>query len=129
MPSRQMYSCSAASFGRLCTGKMIYFLFGEMGSGKSWLAERLAEEMDITYLEGDHSLPSYLIDKIQGRRILTVDEVEDFVRHYLIPDIQKALVTGDLVVSQALYRREHRQIIERAIDEPIIWVCVRPPRS
>ncbi|MCE9598026.1 MAG: hypothetical protein K8S54_08660 [Spirochaetia bacterium] len=106
-------------------------LFGEMGSGKSFLGRTLARQTGLPYFEGDDFLPAELKAKVAKVNPLTVFEVNLFVTGHLIPGIiELARLHKNFVVSQALYRRDHREQIQTElnmlqIDVEYRWVRPR----
>lgn len=95
--------------------KAIVLLFGEMGSGKSYLGKQLAKDRGLRFVEGDDLLTEPIKNRAGRFLPLSKDMVQDFV-HKLSADVHELLqdvsING-LVVSQALYLNEHReQLIE-----------------
>lgn len=99
---------------------MIYVLFGEMGIGKNYVGERLAEHLDCIFFDGDDVLPPDLKEKVARMKPLTHADVNRFVTNHLIPGIRimANLYGGEIVVAQALYMRKHRQQIVDALGGP-----------
>lgn len=98
---------------------MIYMLFGEMGIGKNYVGERLAEHLGCEFFDGDDVVPEAMAEKVANFKPLTVEDIDDYVYNHLIGAIRdRAADSTDLVVAQALYRRVHREAIQEAFD----WV-------
>jgi gluconate kinase len=109
---------------------MIYILFGEMGVGKNYVGERLAQGMGCEFFDGDTVIPKPMQDKIDGFEILTASVVEDFIHNHLIPEIQKRKTDRrNLVVAQALYRKEYRQAVIDVLGEENVKVIYLPAPS
>lgn len=78
---------------------------GEMGMGKTHTAQLIANKTGKHFYEGDNALP-------HGMKLKSKEAVDDFVKNYLIPAITREMVThDDVVVAQALYFQEHRELI------------------
>ena len=118
----------------------IYILFGEMGVGKNYIGEKLAEHLDCYFFDGDEALPPALKEKVSNFKSLTLDEIEDFVRDDLIPEVEAMAgkakpcgcgcgrdLGGDMVVGQALYRADHRKIIAEYFGSRVEWIYIEPP--
>lgn len=106
---------------------MIYIIFGEMGVGKNYIGEKLAEQLGCDFIDGDDVLPQHLKEKVDNFESFTLHEVNSFVRKNLIPHIRFQAESGkDIVVAQALYRSVHRDIISILLDE-VTWVYVNAP--
>lgn len=85
---------------------MLIIVFGEMGMGKNFVGECLAEVLGIHFLDGDTAIS----DKTSLKHKADVDQ---FVQFQLIPMIDRELkLHKNLIVSQALYFEEHRNLIE-----------------
>ncbi len=108
---------------------MIYILFGEMGVGKNYIGEKIAAHMGCPFFDGDDAFPAHLKKKIDRCQSLTVEEVEGFVRENLIPEIndRSGFPPDNLVVAQALYRADHRAMIDAYFGPEVMWVHVKPP--
>jgi len=109
----------------------IYILFGEMGVGKNHIGEQLAAHLGCDFFDGDNAFPPNLKEKIKRCESLTKREVRSYVLGNLIPCIVTAGLhskSPDLVVAQALYIQEHRDIISWSLaDYQIEWVHIKPP--
>ena len=90
---------------------MLYLLFGEMGVGKNYVGERLAKHLGCEFYDGDFSMPEDMKDRVKRFSFLPAKMIDRFVV-YLMQDIYYLLRDHeDVVVSQALYKEEHRQTI------------------
>lgn len=91
---------------------MIYLLFGEMGAGKNHVGELMAQQLGCEFFDGDTVIPEHMLQKVLSFKLFSASDLDQYVRLHLLPAIQSRHVEGqDLVVAQALYRREHRDII------------------
>lgn len=94
---------------------MIYFLVGPMGIGKNYVGERLAESLQCDFVDGDIFVPKEMAAKVANFKPLSQKDIDDYVADHLIPGIEQHLSknpTEDLVIAQALYRKEHRDQIQ-----------------
>ena len=89
----------------------IIIMYGEMGSGKSYLGERYAKQQGMAFLEGDDFLPPAMASRIAQFKPVTPDMIKRYLLEYLIPVILGEVDARGLVVSQALYLREHRKML------------------
>jgi hypothetical protein len=91
---------------------MIYLLFGEMGVGKNHVGERLARRLDCPFFDGDDAIPDWMVWKIERFRLLSLSDLDCYVRDHLVPAIRsRAFQSADFVAAQALYRRRHRRAV------------------
>jgi predicted kinase len=115
----------------------IVLLFGEMGTGKSFLGERIAEGRGYRFLEGDRYLPDDMREAVRNWRPVTPQMVDLLVTNLYRNVAYRARCDAALeagyvgaVVTQALYRDEHRRYLIAAwkrlkFEVEPIWV--RPP--
>jgi len=119
--------------------KMIYIFFGEMGTGKNFVAERWAERFGGQFFDGDTVIPEPVVRKVGKFRLLTTENLDDYVLNYLIPAIETRAQDKHLMVAQALYRHRHRNMIRDHFGEknvtflwlpvPSLWVHMQRLRS
>lgn len=108
----------------------ITIFYGEMGSGKSYTAQKYADENGIQFYEGDDAvtpaMQSYIL-----KRPIPPDVLYDFMYRNLVPEIHvRACTTEHLVVAQALYLKEHREGIRRVLEaygHTVEYVLVKVP--
>jgi gluconokinase len=110
---------------------MIYILFGEMGVGKNYVGERLAERLGCEFFDGDSVIPKPMEDQISKFKILTPKVVRDFIYNHLIPEVHKrsdrsARPEKDLVVAQALYRRDFRESLTKSLGKENVQIVYIP---
>jgi gluconate kinase len=91
-----------------------------MGVGKNYVGERLAESLECKFLDGDIFVPKKMANKVARFSPLSQEDIDNYITEHLIPGIEKHLQPQsqsqpqqDLVVAQALYRKEHRDQIQR----------------
>lgn len=105
---------------------MIYLLYGEMGCGKNYVGEKFAEYIGCEFFDGDSVIPDDMVIKIEKFKLLKPSELIVYVSRDLLPAIMKKSYYGfrDLVVSQALYKKEYRSIITRSLPHIVspIWI-------
>lgn len=96
----------------------VFVVFGEMGIGKNFVGELLAQRFKVPFIDGDTMLPPELEAKVKKFMPLTPAEVDSFVKDHLVPgmiDLLKVQNDPGMVLAQALYMREHREYIAKAI--------------
>ena len=97
---------------------MIYILFGEMGVGKNYVGERLARFLECEFFDGDTVIPQSMKNEISKFKILKPKTVRDFIYNHLIPEVQRrSLGKRNLVVAQALYRKEFRESLIKTLGK------------
>lgn len=93
-------------------------LFGEMGSGKSYLGKRLATLRNVPFLEGDDLLPRAARARVEKFLPMSRGMVDAFVED-LIDSItsrrNREFIDG-VVVAQALYGNAHRKRVKEALE-------------
>lgn len=104
-------------------------LYGEMGSGKTYLGKQEAEALGCKFLEGDECIPPAMAERVRAFKPLSKEMVDDYVRNHLLPAIVNAAREGDVVVAQALYRREHRDSISARLRSEGISVTWGYPHT
>lgn len=92
---------------------------GEMGSGKSYHAERDAADLGYAFVEGDSLGSRVMQEAISEFKLITRSMVDDLV-HSLALKLCAMKYDGvrGVVVSQALYSKRHR--------ESLRWLCSIP---
>lgn len=108
---------------------MIIFVFGEMGAGKSWAAQRIADMCGGSFFEGDDALSPALKNKVMHAKALNQEEVQTFLEGDFVEAVRKQITPNKLlVVSQALYNKHHRlQLSLTFSDCSHAFVQVVPP--
>ncbi len=101
----------------------LLFLFGLAGAGKSHVARLLASHADYVVYEGDGDLPPSMRAAIARKEPFT-DAMRDELCTRLIARIQELSATHPrLVVTQALYKEQHRQRVQQAFPAmKFLWV-------
>jgi gluconate kinase len=107
---------------------MIHFLVGPMGAGKNYVGELLAEKLNCKFIDGDDFLPKELKEKIFKFKPLSKSDLNNFIKEHLIPKVeQQSYIHPDLVIAQALYRREHREIINKHFKGQCRFIKIKTP--
>ena len=109
---------------------MLYVLFGEMGVGKNYVGERLAEHLKCDFFDGDEVLPESMRKKVESFKPLFLEDIDNYVDNFLIKAINDRAYRGqNLVVAQALYLRQHRDRIERKLSHHDVVMVYLPVPS
>jgi gluconate kinase len=110
--------------------KRIEIFFGEMGCGKSYNARRHAARTGAAFLEGDDLVSPEMAERVREFKLLERSMIEQLV-HRLIEEIKLRAATVDhLVVAQALYIEEDRQLIDSELSiagYEVTWNYVQTP--
>jgi len=107
---------------------MIYLVFGEMGIGKNFVGERLADKLKCYFVDGDQFLTAEMQAKVKAFKPLTKQDLDVFMRE-LVKGVAGMYKGSDLVVAQALYRQEHRdwiknELSKQNISTTFVWIPV-----
>lgn len=90
----------------------VILLFGEMGSGKSHIGRELSDKLGFHFIEGDSLANCAMQEAIRNLKVIKLEWVDE-----LVEAIDEAVLLAELllidgvVVSQALYRDKHRQLL------------------
>ena len=102
------------------------FVFGLAGAGKSYLGELLQRRAGYYWYEGDQDLTVAMRDYV-GRGLPFTEEMRDEFFEQLfqkIIDLQKQ--HERLVVTQAAYKRRHREQLQTISNLQCLWVDCSP---
>lgn len=115
----------------------ILILYGEMGSGKTYLGERVATLLHMTFLEGDDHIPPEMAERIKRFLPIRPNMIKTYLLRHLVPNIHalaRALevkVAGHgIVVAQALYVKNHRILVADALQylgHEVEFQCIKTP--
>ncbi len=94
----------------------ITILFGEMGAGKNYWGEKLAQEENATFFDGDTVATPEMKDRVAKFYPLNKQLIEEFIAVLLSAIVMKADDLGNLVVAQALYNNDDREFIEEMLS-------------
>tara|TARA_Y100001935_G_C17098730_1_gene404887 strand:- start:122 stop:583 length:462 start_codon:yes stop_codon:yes gene_type:complete len=99
-----------------------------MGCGKNYVGKRLAKELDCDFIDGDSFVPAQMADKVANFKPLSQKDIDDYVYDHLVPGILKSWKEGvDIVIAQALYRKEHRDELDFLFRDHIIFIYIKCP--
>ncbi|GAB1489708.1 hypothetical protein MASR2M8_21620 [Opitutaceae bacterium] len=105
-----------------------WFLFGQIGAGKSSLAAAAARRWSIPFHEGDDDLPPSVIAAIKERRPFT-DALRDEFAAVLADRIADlARRHEQFILAQGLfYNRQRRALLARHPDLQFVWIRAQGP--
>lgn len=110
----------------LAAKPIIYIFFGKAGAGKTYIGKLYAKEFNALYYEGDLAIPPSMNFAISHNEPITRDIIDEFLLRSLkqkIDDLVVSLKDGQLlIVSQAFYLRQFREIYRRIYRDKIQFV-------
>lgn len=96
---------------------MIIILFGLAASGKNYVGKTLSDNFDFYYQDADQWLTEEMQEYIKDGKLFTFEMLASF-SEILINNINKLnQVHPNLIISQALYRQENRNQIEKSFSK------------
>lgn len=99
------------------------FLFGLAGSGKSFLAKKIATQFGYYHYEGDDDFTPAIKQAIATGSQFTDEMRWEFVRLLADRILELQKIHEKLVVSQALYKNIHRKfLLEKVPKLELVWV-------
>lgn len=103
-----------------------YVLMGVSGCGKSSVGAALSESCGMTFLDGDDLHPPANIEKMSRG-----DPVTDADREPWLADVGRALAegTGPVVIGCSALRKSYRNIIRKAVPEPVYFLHLHAPKA
>lgn len=110
--------------------KVIVVLFGEMGSGKSYMGKKIAQANGLDFIEGDDFIPFDMKERTDRFLPPTKQDLRGFVDTMKLSAKLKAIDSKNgIVLSQALYVNEHREELMEywkkfGYDVDMLWVKV-----
>jgi len=87
----------------------IIILFGEIGVGKNYHGERLAQHLDYAFFDGDCAATAEMIDRVSKFQPLTREIITRYIQSLSVAIIMRATKYRGLVVAQALYADQDRK--------------------
>lgn len=108
--------------------KDIKILFGEMGGGKNYWGEKIAQDNGYTFLDGDTLATPEMINRVSQFKSMTRKMIIEYIDKLTIAISEQARQANNgLVVAQALYFDEDRKIMRYALTHvgfnvQFIWV-------
>lgn len=106
---------------------MKLFLFGEVGSGKSYIGELLQRRFGIPFYDADWDLPEALRNAISAHQPITEGMRTEFTAAIVrrIRFLEQA--SKHFVIAQALFKNRHREhLIQTFPDLTMVWVRSSP---
>ncbi len=106
---------------------MLLVLFGLSGSGKNYVGRILRDDYSMYFYDADTDLTPEMQDAIRRQSIIP-DAARDAFFRQLVERIRELRTREDrLVVSQAIYKEKHRELIRAYFpDARFIWVRAPP---
>lgn len=97
------------------------FVGGTAGSGKSSVAEGIAQRFNWDYIEGDEYHPKANIDKMSRGEPLTDEDRHDWLIHLAEMAAEKQT---DVVVSCSMLKKKYRDLLRKTIRDRASVVLV-----
>lgn len=88
----------------------IIILFGEMGGGKNYWGEQMAEQLGYAFFDGDDAATPDMIARVSKFKPLTREIVQHYINQLTSTIVEMARY-DDLVIAQALYFDQDRRYI------------------
>lgn len=104
-----------------------WFLFGQIGAGKSSLGAAAAQAFGLPFHEGDHDLPPSVLAAIRERRRFT-DELRDEFAAILADRIEELAGRHErfLIAQGLFYNRQRHALRARHPALQFVWVRTAP---
>ena len=103
------------------------FLFGQIGVGKSYLGQRLAEDFGLTFYEGDHDITPAMRTAIAASTPFTPAMRLEFADLLADRIATLAAATPNFCIAQALFKNNERHHVRaRFPDLTFVWVRADP---
>jgi gluconate kinase len=111
--------------------KKILILFGEMGAGKNYWGEKLANNLGYDFFDGDTVVTVEMQNKVSQFKPIARGIIVDYLFALSGAIIDKAVSCKEgLVVSQALYNDQDRILLKEALefnpDNKVVFYWVQP---
>ncbi len=105
----------------------ITILFGEMGSGKNYWGEIFMRTTPACFFDGDTVATPEMIARFSKFKSLSEEIIMNYLYKLTDEITARANVVGNLIVAQALYRDEHRCLLElflkqQGVNVRFVWV-------
>jgi gluconate kinase len=106
---------------------MQLFLFGQIGSGKSYVGEFLRRRFGVYFHDADGDLPQSLREAVH-RQLPISDKMRDEFTEAIIWRIKQLHADhNDFCVAQAIFKNKHREKLLRALPKlEFVWVQSPP---
>src|SRR5580692_3987477 len=107
---------------------MKFFLFGQIGSGKSFVGQLIQRDFGIPYHDADRDLPHSIVAAIKNRQPITEAMRDEFTGLMIARIHSLAAQHRHFCVAQALFKNRHRvRVLEAISDLAMVWI--RSPES
>jgi len=98
-------------------------LFGQIGSGKSFVGERLQRDFGIHYHDADDDLPVDMIAAVRAHQPITEAMRDEFTEIIIARIGELALRHTHFCLAQALFKNRHRlRILTRCPTVMPVWI-------
>ena len=101
----------------------IIIVIGVSGVGKSTIAEKLAENFQIPYIDADDFHPSDNIEKMEDGIALNDEDRQPWLLN-INEALRKACGTGGVVLACSALKEQYRRVLASAIPVAIDWVVL-----
>jgi len=102
---------------------MKLLLFGQIGSGKSYVGELFQRKFEIPYHDADRDLPEEMKEAIRNHQPITEEMRDGFVERIIGRMHELSQQHAQLCIAQALFKNRHRlRILEAFPDLQMVWV-------
>ena len=93
------------------------------------MGKQLAANIGCEFVDGDTFISPEIAKKVASFKRLSLKDLDNFVTKRLIPGIEDHVkrigFLSDLVVTQALYRKRHRDLIRKHFDEDCVFIEIK----
>lgn len=106
---------------------MKLLLFGQIGSGKSYIGELLAREFGLHYHDADRDLPADALEAIRRHEPFTEGMREQFLDRIIARIDELSTMHPRFVIAQALFKNRQRARLREAFPSlQLVWVRSSP---
>ncbi len=106
---------------------MKLLLFGQIGSGKSFVGETLQREFSLFYHDADSDLPASMIEAVRNHQPISEAMRDEFTGVIIARIRDLALHHESFCVAQALFKNRHRARILAEIPDVVpVWIRSTP---
>jgi gluconokinase len=106
---------------------MLLVLFGLSGSGKNYVGRLLRDEFGLFFYDADDDLLPEMRDAIRRQAVIPDHLRDKFFENLVVRIRELREQESRLVVSQAIYKEKHRELILRNFpDAQFVWVKASP---
>lgn len=108
---------------------LVIIFFGEMGAGKNYHGQRLANYLNAPFFDGDLVATPEMIDRVAKFKPLSIRILDEYILVLSSEIIKRAKGVDNLVVAQALYLNKHRLLLKEILEKNglnVIFCLVKP---